>query len=97
MKSEDAVVSIPDVDDTKKQLSTSPINPGTISIGSPTKDTDFSSVTNAEFISAVFPQVPSDAFEAICSKPGDPTEGGWPAARADLATFPPGNNNYISF
>lgn len=34
-------------------------------------------ISNAEFISAVFPKVPDGAFPAICSKPGDPNVGGW--------------------
>ena len=40
-------------------------------------------ITNAEFIAAVFTDVPEGAFAAVCSKPGDPDQGGWPARRAD--------------
>lgn len=31
-------------------------------------------ISNAEFISAIFPE---NANVAVCSKKGDPTEGGW--------------------
>jgi hypothetical protein len=34
-------------------------------------------VTNAEFISAVFPYLPEGAFPAACSKLGNPDHGGW--------------------
>ena len=40
-------------------------------------------ITNAEFVAAVFPQLPEGAFAAVCSKRGDPDTGGWPASRAD--------------
>jgi hypothetical protein len=42
-----------------------------------------SQITNAEFITAVFTDLPEGAFAAVCSKPGDPNEGGWIAIRAD--------------
>jgi hypothetical protein len=56
------------------------------------------SITNAEFLSAVFPHLPEGAFPAVCSKDGDPTLGGWPASRTAQAT---GNlsattNNYLA-
>jgi hypothetical protein len=72
------------------------IDPSTIRIGHPTKDTDSSGVTNSEFISVFFPQVPDGAFVAVCTKPGDPTGGGWLANRGDTTTLPADNNNYIS-
>jgi hypothetical protein len=55
------------------------------------------SITNTEFLAAVFPYLPEGAFAAVCSKDGDPTLGGWSACRADQAV---GNlsattNNYI--
>jgi len=55
-------------------------------------------VTNAEFVAAVFSNLPETAFAAICSKHGDPSEGGWPASRADrvLDQLPDQNNNYIN-
>jgi hypothetical protein len=40
-------------------------------------------ITNAEFISAVFPACPAGAYAAVCSKAGDPQNGGWLPQRAD--------------
>ena len=40
-------------------------------------------ITNGEFLSAVFPRLPEAPFAAVCSKPGDPGTGSWPAIRAD--------------
>ncbi len=59
---------------------------------------DFSHVTNADFIAAVFQNLPDDASVAVCSKAGDPTEGGWSASRADscIEKMLAGNNNYVS-
>ena len=53
--------------------------------------------TNAEFVAAVFPQLPEGAFPAVCTKAGDPGVGGWAARRADLAInhITATNNNYI--
>lgn len=53
--------------------------------------------TNAEFIVAVFPQLPEGAFAAVCTKGGDPGVGGWIATRADSAieNFPAGQNNFV--
>ncbi|MGZ8982778.1 MAG: DNA-primase RepB domain-containing protein [Methylotenera sp.] len=42
-------------------------------------------MNNAEFVAAVFPQLPDGAFVAVCSKAGDPAVGGWMASRADSA------------
>ena len=57
------------------------------------------SVTNAEFLAAVFQSLPEGAFAAVCSKSGDPdSPGGWVARRADQTA---GNlsgdttNNYL--
>ena len=54
-------------------------------------------VTNAEFVTAVFPKVPDSAFIATASKPGDPSAGGWPARRSDksLEWIDRSRNNYI--
>ena len=41
-------------------------------------------ISNAEFIAEVFPHLPEGAFAAVCSKPGDPDQGGWPCRRADV-------------
>lgn len=40
-------------------------------------------ISNADFIAAVFPHLPEAAFAAVCSKSGDPNVGGWPCRRAD--------------
>ena len=58
----------------------------------------FSSITNDEFIKAVFPALPEHAFAAVCSKSGDLSEGGWPAQRADQAAtnLAPKANNYVN-
>lgn len=55
-------------------------------------------VSNAEFIAAVFPSVPEGASAAVCSKSGDPREGGWPAWRADQVSeqCPPQQNNFVN-
>jgi len=54
-------------------------------------------ITNADFVAAVFPQLPDGAFAAVCSKPGDPSTGGWSAHRADLVVgnLPAASNNYF--
>jgi hypothetical protein len=54
-------------------------------------------ITNAEFITAVFPRLPEGAFVAVSSKSGDPSLGGWPANRADLAadSLSAETNNYL--
>ena len=43
-------------------------------------------ITNAEFVTAVFPRLPEGAFVAVSSKSGDPSIGGWPARRFNLPT-----------
>lgn len=55
-------------------------------------------VTNADFVAAVFPQLPEGAFAAVCSKPGDPGIGGWVARRADTAAalLAAEHNNFIN-
>ena len=54
-------------------------------------------ITNAEFIAAVFPALPTGAFAAVCIKSGDPNVGGWPARRADEVadTLSAAHNNFI--
>ena len=42
-------------------------------------------ITNAEFITAVFTDLPEGAFAAVCSKPGDPNLGGRGSRGTDLA------------
>ena len=55
-------------------------------------------VTNAEFVAAIYRDVPDGAQVAICSKAGDPGQGGWHAqAAGDVDNqCPPGNNNYVN-
>lgn len=55
-------------------------------------------VTNADFVKAVFSKLPEGASAAVCSKSGDPTQGGWTAKSAGLHVeqLPAGNNNYIT-
>jgi hypothetical protein len=55
-------------------------------------------ITNAEFVAAVFPQLPEGGFAAVCSKAGDPSQGGWTCRRADLEVdgLSADTNNYIS-
>jgi hypothetical protein len=54
-------------------------------------------ITNAEFIAAIFLHLSEGAFVAVSSKSGDPSIGGWPASRADLAanSLSAANNNYV--
>src|SRR5260370_12589865 len=54
-------------------------------------------LTNAEFIAAVFTDLPEGAFAAVCSKSGDPSAGGWLARRADQVanSLAAENNNYV--
>src|SRR6516162_9900114 len=55
-------------------------------------------ITNAEFIAAVFTDLPDGAFAAVCSKSGDPSLGGWLASRADQVanSLAAENNNYVN-
>ena len=65
--------------------------------GNPGEPGDFSCVTNADFIAAVFHQVPEGASAAVCTKSGDPTEGGWPAVPAIAVDMQKATaNNYVS-
>ena len=54
-------------------------------------------VTNADFIAAAYPLVREGAFVAVCSKGGDPNQGGWVASRADQVVdkMPPKQNNFV--
>lgn len=55
-------------------------------------------VSNAEFIAAVFAKLADGAVVVVCSKPGDPTQGGWYPMRADKMSerLLPSNNNYVN-
>jgi hypothetical protein len=83
--------------------SSHPPNPADSSTGSSTTANGvlaavIPNVTNAEFIAGIFSQLPDGASAAVCSKTGNPEEGGWTAMRADLAIgkLPASNNNYIN-
>lgn len=54
-------------------------------------------INNAEFFTAVFPALPEGASAVVCSKHGDPAQGGWPAfpAAEAVGTLPTGNNNFL--
>ncbi len=54
-------------------------------------------ITNAEFVTKVFPFLPEGGFAAVCSKSGDPDMGGWSAGRADqiVKNLSGANNNYL--
>lgn len=54
--------------------------------------------SNAEFVESVIRDVGDGASAAICSKPGDPTSGGWnaeAAANVDVQC-PSDRNNYLN-
>jgi hypothetical protein len=55
-------------------------------------------IRNAEFIAAVFSKLPEGASAAVCSKPRNPSVGGWEANRADLNIdqLSTKQNNFIS-
>jgi len=59
---------------------------------------DFSHITNADFIAAVVQQPPEGASAAVCSKPGDPSDGGWRAVPFDKLAepLPVTANNYFN-
>ncbi len=82
---------------------TSPADLPTNQSASPTPSTspvgsDFTHVTNAGFVAKVFHKIPAGAYAAVCSKPGDPTAGGWLAKRADRSvnSLQASYNNYLS-
>ena len=54
-------------------------------------------VTNTDFVTAVFQQIPDGAFAAVCSKAGDPGVGGWVANRVGSAieNLSAGQNNFV--
>jgi len=79
--------------------STSPltVSPSALAGGGKAGEGGARQITNAEFIAAVFSEVPEGAFAAVCVKSGDPTVGGWPARRADQVadTLSAAHNNFI--
>ena len=55
-------------------------------------------VSNAAFVGALAVSLPQGAVLAVCSKAGDPTQGGWPAQRAGNIDqqCQRGRNNYVN-
>lgn len=56
-------------------------------------------VTNADFVAAIFTTIPEGATPLICSKPGDPTGGGYPAQLPEGGVdkiCAPYRNNYVN-
>jgi hypothetical protein len=55
------------------------------------------SISNGDFISAIFNQLPEGSSAAVCSKSGDPENGsGWYAQPAGTIELPATDNNYSS-
>ncbi len=52
---------------------------------------------NKEFISAIFRNTPNNAFQAICSKPGDPEIGGWAARKITKDEEPQLSDQYNNY
>lgn len=63
-----------------------------------TGEEDGIQVTNEEFANAVSQNVPEGASLAVCSKPGDPEQGGWKAKPISqvIQSLSPDQNNYIN-
>lgn len=61
-------------------------------------DTSSSPATNSDFLAGLFSAVREGENVAVCSKPGDPTSGGWSATAAtDVERqCPPTANNYFN-
>lgn len=59
---------------------------------------DLTSVSNADFVSAVCKALPDEAFAAVCTKSGDPTTGGWVAGQAglEMGRLTATRNNYLN-
>jgi hypothetical protein len=79
-----------------QQHTTTVLPPGAAEAGKGGEGGDFQ-ITNAEFIAAVFTNLPEGASAAVCSKPGNPNLGGWVARRADRAPtiVVAEHNNYL--
>lgn len=56
------------------------------------------SMTNAEFIAAIFGELPPGTNAVVCSKSGDPRTGSWPAKPAYpyVSSLLPDHNNYFN-
>ena len=54
-------------------------------------------VSNRDFVLSAFNAVPEQATPVICTKSGDPRQGGWPASPAKwVGNVLPHNNNFIN-
>jgi hypothetical protein len=55
-------------------------------------------ITNADFITAIFPHLPEGGYVAACCKYGDPTIGSWVALRADgiADSLSYASNNFVA-
>jgi len=62
------------------------------------KNIDLNTVSNEDFINAVFNHLPEGSSPLICSKKCDPSEGGWTALPADfgMESLTHNANNYLS-
>lgn len=50
--------------------------------------------TNAEFLNAIFPTLQEHEYIAVCSKKGEPSEGGW-SPQTNASKLPTANNNFF--
>jgi hypothetical protein len=59
---------------------------------------ELSRVSIAEFVAAIFPTLPERASAVVCSKFGDPSDGGWRAVPFDRlhGPLPISQNNYLN-
>lgn len=66
--------------------------------GAPRGSSDDLEVSNATFVAEIFRNLPDGAVAVVCSKPGNPEDGGWQAlAVGDVnARCPAYRNNYIN-
>lgn len=73
-------------------LSTTPV------LGNSTVPTEISQISNADFIAALFPILPEQASALVCSKRGDPTDGGWVALPAEhrVKSLSASANNFVN-
>lgn len=54
-------------------------------------------ISNHQFITELFRGIPENAYAAVCTKPGNPEDGGWKARpiKGKNLELPIGSNNYI--
>ena len=59
---------------------------------------ELSQVSNTDFVAAIFRILPERASALVCSKNGDPSQGGWPAVPINRlhGTLPINANNYLN-